>query len=374
MDRRHYLALVGSGLALSTAGCAGGDDDNGGDNGGDDSSNGGESGSENSNDNEDGEKGEDDSGTDSEEIAFGQTLDLTLESGDGEDPAYNDLAKPVLFEASAGDEVTITQTSDAFDAYLMVEGPSGSVVAESDDGDGIGLNSRVSTTLTESGEYTIWPGSFSGSDTGPFTLSLEEGLYSGDGTDDGDDSSDDDNGVTQPETQSFSGSGESVEQGITIEGGLTVVEATHDGSSNFQVTLEDDSEYGELFVNVIGGFDGAQAAYVDSGEYLLDVTGDGEWTVDIVQPRASSGDELPQSFSGDSPAVVGPLEFSGTGIATGTHEGEGNFQVAIFEQGGTFQTLVFNEIGEFEGETTYNASGVGWVDINADGSWSLEIE
>jgi len=53
MDRRHYLALVGSGLALSTAGCVGGDDDNGGEtemdnsdestDNGDDSSNGGDS-------------------------------------------------------------------------------------------------------------------------------------------------------------------------------------------------------------------------------------------------------------------------------------------------------------------------------------------
>jgi hypothetical protein len=53
---------------------------------------------------------------------------------------------------------------------------------------------------------------------------------------------------------------------------------------------------------------------------------------------------------------------------------EGNFQVEIFEQGGTFQRVVFNEIGEFEGETTYTASDVGWVDINADGSWILKIE
>jgi hypothetical protein len=182
MDRRRYLALVGSGLTLSIAGCTGDDDNNGGENGGDDSSSGSEGGSENGNDTEDEEKGEDDSGTDLEEIAFGQTLDLTLESGDGEDPAYNDLAKPVLFEASADDEVTITQSSDAFDTFLVLEGPNGSVVAENDDGDGISLNSRISTTLTESGEYTIWPGSFSGDSTGPFTLSLEEGLYSGSNT------------------------------------------------------------------------------------------------------------------------------------------------------------------------------------------------
>ena len=114
--------------------------------------------------------------TNSEEISVGQTLDLTLELGDGMDPDYSNLAKPVLFEASAGDEVTITQASDAFDTYLLLAGPSGSAVARNDDGDGIGTNSRISMTLDKSGEYTIWAGSASGSEIGPFTLSLEQGV------------------------------------------------------------------------------------------------------------------------------------------------------------------------------------------------------
>lgn len=207
MDRRHYLTLVGSGLVLSTAGCAGNDGDNTGDNGENDSSNGNNgsddgnnsnaNGSENGNDTEEEGRREENNGTNLEKIAFGQTQNLTVKSGDSEDPVYNDLAKPVLFEASAGDEVTITHSSNAFDAYLVLEGPNGSIIAENDDGDGISLNSRISTTLTERGTYTIWAGSYSsGNSTGPFTLSLEEGLYSGDSTGDSDDDNDDnsDNG------------------------------------------------------------------------------------------------------------------------------------------------------------------------------------
>jgi hypothetical protein len=56
-----------------------------------------------------------------------------------------------------------------------------------------------------------------------------------------------------------------------------VREATHDGESNFQVSLEDDSEFGENFINQTGSFDGAQAELVDEGEYLLDVNADGDW-------------------------------------------------------------------------------------------------
>lgn len=193
MDRRHYLALVGSGLVLSIAGCAGNDGANTGDNGendsnndnngSDDGNNSNANGSENGNDTEEkGGRGEENNETNLEKIAFGETQNLTIKSGDSEDPVYNDLAKPVLFEASAGDEVTITHSSNAFDAYLVLEGPNGSIIAENDDGDGISLNSRISTTLTERGTHTIWAGSYSGNTTGPFTLSLEEGLYSGDST------------------------------------------------------------------------------------------------------------------------------------------------------------------------------------------------
>jgi hypothetical protein len=41
---------------------------------------------------------------------------------------------------------------------------------------------------------------------------------------------------------------------------------------------------------------------------------------------------------------------------------------------GSFPELVFNEIGSFSGETTYSFDGLGWVDVNADGDWSIEME
>ena len=72
--------------------------------------------------------------------------------------------------------------------------------------------------------------------------------------------------ITAPETQSFSGSGQEVRQGISIQGGLTVVRATHSGESNFQVSLANDSEFNDNFINVIGDFDGAQADLIKEGD------------------------------------------------------------------------------------------------------------
>lgn len=180
--------------------------------------------------------------------------------------------------------------------------------------------------------------------------------------------------ITEPDEQSFSGSGQSVESGIDIDGGLVVVEASHDGERNFQVSLEDDTEYGESFINIIGAFDGAQAELVDEGEYLLDVNADGNWDITIRQPRTGQGDELPTTIAGSGPEVSNPIRFSGTGVATGEHDGERNFQVRIYPMTGSFGESVFNEIGEFDGETTYSFDGIGWVDINADGNWSVELE
>ncbi|MFC6764881.1 hypothetical protein [Natrinema soli] len=38
-----------------------------------------------------------------------------------------------------------------------------------------------------------------------------------------------------------------------------------------------------------------------------------------------------------------------------------------------FGELVFNEIREYDGETTFNFDSVGWVDVEADGDWSIEM-
>lgn len=181
----------------------------------------------------------------------------------------------------------------------------------------------------------------------------------------------------QPETQTFSGTGATVEQ-VEIEGGLTVVDAEHTGQSNFQVRIYegDDDEYGTGFVNAIGNYDGASADLLEGGTQTMDVEADGEWSLEVRQPRATEAeaDSLPQTMSGNTPDVVGPISFSGRHTAYGEHDGESNFQVRVFPEDGMYGKGVFNEIGEYEGETTFSHDGVGWVDIEADGEWLVEME
>jgi len=107
---------------------------------------------------------------DLETIAFGETSEGFVDAGDGSDPTYGDLAEGVRLDAQSGTTAVITMQAE-FDTYLVLEGPDGSVVAEDDDGAG-GLNSRIRTRLPQTGTYTIWAGTFSGMDTGAYTLSV----------------------------------------------------------------------------------------------------------------------------------------------------------------------------------------------------------
>lgn len=178
-----------------------------------------------------------------------------------------------------------------------------------------------------------------------------------------------------PEDQEFSDSGQTVESGIDIEGGLTILVAEHDGSSNFIVELISESGgFSELFVNKIGVYDGAGAALFEGGQYRMDVTADGNWSIVISQPRPSSGTGVPIENSGEGPDVLGPVELDGLHTVSGEHDGERNFIVEIYPIQGRFSELAFNEIGSFNGETTVEFDGLGYIDIEADGSWTLEIE
>lgn len=198
------------------------------------------------------------------------------------------------------------------------------------------------------------------------------------GDDDTDDTDDAEGAedIDEPDRQSFSGSGDSVEDGVDIEGGLTVVDASHSGDGHFAVhLLGDGGEFDEtLFVNQAGQYGGETADMVENGEYQLEVSGDGDWEVEIRQPRAASGDGLPQSLSGDSPEVLGPFEFEGSHTANGSHSGDSNFIVQAMPLEGSYGDLLFNDMGEYDGDTTFNHDGVGYVAIEANGDWSLDLE
>lgn len=354
LPRRRLLATGSVGIA-ALAGCSGTDDDDE-----DDQPEDTEPPEDDEPDEDDEEAGEgaDDEGEEAEEDADDQGEEAEDDEGS---PSFEitDVEHPDEVETGEEHEIVVTveNTGDAagdFEELLELS------VAGEDEWENVGNLTIDNVAPDETGNWTLEEIAFDDPATVQYRLGETQWEY--------------DVTITEPSAQSFSGSGQSVEDGIDIEGGLIVVEASHDGESNFQVSLADDSDFDDSFVNVIGSFDGAQADLIDEGEYLLDVNADGNWDVTIRQPRTGQGDELPTTIAGSGPDVSEPIMFSGTSVATGDHDGDSNFQVQIYPMTGSFGESVFNEIGEFEGETTYSFDGIGWVDVNADGSWSVELE
>ncbi|MXV61265.1 hypothetical protein GS429_04140 [Natronorubrum sp. JWXQ-INN-674] len=132
-----------------------------------------------------------------------------------------------------------------------------------------------------------------------------------------------------------------------------------------------------MLFNAIGPFEGATGELVEPGEYVLDVDADGAWSISIRQPEPAGTDadvdDLPVELQGEHADWAGPIGFDGLVEAHGTHAGDANFIVEVFPVDEPFPELVFNEIGPFEGETTLRADGVGYVVVEADGPWTLEV-
>jgi len=107
----------------------------------------------------------------------GSTARGELKSGDLklDDDTYADLWR---FTGSAGQSVTITMRSSAFDAYLVVgyydEAGNFKDLKSDDDGAG-GTNSRVSLRLPRDGEYIARANTLAKGETGGYTLDLDAG-------------------------------------------------------------------------------------------------------------------------------------------------------------------------------------------------------
>lgn len=88
-------------------------------------------------------------------IAAGQSVSGDLAATDCLSVDSNTFSDYYTFPATAGAQVAITMTAPVLDAFLILTGPDGRVLAEDDDSGG-GLNARIGLfTLPLTGTYTI---------------------------------------------------------------------------------------------------------------------------------------------------------------------------------------------------------------------------
>ena len=181
---------------------------------------------------------------------------------------------------------------------------------------------------------------------------------------------------TQRPPIQLTGTGQQATSSFNVSGGLTTFKMAHAGDSNFAVWLLDSQgEKVDLLANVIGGYQGTQGLGLAGGSYLLDIKADGDWTVEINQPRAGLPMES-ATISGRGDAARGPWRLSsGLHRFTLEHDGDSNFAVWLLDEQGEKVELLVNEIGAFEGSTAKGLDGgLYFADIHADGDWSLTVE
>lgn len=212
--------------------------------------------------------------------------------------------------------------------------------------------------------------------------------------------------VGSPQEDSFSGSGDTVTNSFSLTEGVAIFKLSHDGSSNFAVQLLD-ADTGELqgnIVNEIGQFDGevlvganydnttsSTSAVIETepedvktepGEYILEITADGNWDISYIQPAATVGSYPPENFSGSGYEVTEPLELeAGNVVFSFYHDGSSNFIVTLYHEDGSYQELLANEIGYYDGETSVSIGydsyqpppGTYYLDVTADGNWEIDV-
>ena len=139
--------------------------------------------------------------------------------------------------------------------------------------------------------------------------------------------------------------------------------ATHTGRSNFIVVGYKNGERTDGYVNVIGAYEGT--VLIDSADQLQ-IKADGPWRVEL-RPLFSQP-QLVTHAEGHGDQVL--VYLGSRGVLALTHDGTSNFIVHSITSRGS--NGLVNEIGPYTGKVPL-AAGPGFIEVLADGNWTLDI-
>ncbi|MCA1789429.1 MAG: hypothetical protein LC667_06105 [Thioalkalivibrio sp.] len=149
-----------------------------------------------------------------------------------------------------------------------------------------------------------------------------------------------------------------------------IVELRHEGASNFAVFAYPAEGRRDILVNEIGTYDGIRPlGWMELPIVDIEIQADGFWTFTVL-PRT----EAPQPgayIEGVGDMVLNFAEIEGRALSL-THDGSSNFAVFAYPPEGRRDVLV-NEIGAYSGRVRL-VPGTSFVEIQADGRWTLAVE
>ena len=213
--------------------------------------------------------------------------------------------------------------------------------------------------------------------------------------------------ISATEPQVFEGQGSAFTNRFDITDGILYLAATHQGGSDFNVLiltdwhLQSETATGALHsgtgsprglvtsIETSGSYDGIRAHQVSPaqlfgltpGTYLMKVTADGAWKIELTQPVWDSGDAPPFNWSGSGDDVKGPIDLGqGTRSVDITHEGSSSFVVELVKGDGTLAENLVNVTGPYDGSVEVKIHPIigltpdiyGLV-IKADGAWTVDF-
>lgn len=184
--------------------------------------------------------------------------------------------------------------------------------------------------------------------------------------------------VPTPDPIHLSGHGQDVTKKFILAEGLSIIEMTHNGDSNFSPQLLNaDGSQVERLANEIGMVKGSKAVHVPKdGQYLIDVSADGSWAFNISQPRPTTAPQT-KTFKGRGFRTTEIFSLSsGLAIFKMHHGGQGNWSPLLMDADGNHVERLANEIGIFDGSKAVhiNESGLYVLDVSADGPWTILVQ
>lgn len=172
-------------------------------------------------------------------------------------------------------------------------------------------------------------------------------------------------GVT---TDALTGSGDASET-IDLEPGVLIVEVTHEETLSIEVGTA--AETTVLLEEVDSGAAIGGMA-LEGGTYDLEVTTEGEWHIDLVQPDDEEALSLPVEGEGEGPAWGGPVALEGEVAVIAAHEDQGRFAVTLVGERERITPIEAED--PFAGRAPIDLEGPTYVTVDATGRWWIAIE
>lgn len=181
------------------------------------------------------------------------------------------------------------------------------------------------------------------------------------------------------ENVQLQGKGPQASEKFNLEPGLVIFKVTHDGESNLVIRLLNrDGKAVDTLFNQIGEFSGQRGFTVrEGGEYLLDVVGDGNWTVSVDQPRPTQGQAIPRQLAGWGFDVTPFVQLNkGLVVFKIQHRGDGRFTVNLMDHDGRLVESLINTLDNFDGSrpVSIEKPGIYFLNVGSPGNWTIDVQ